>query len=104
MELLFEPEDASLALDESRIAREPHPDDGLLAFVVNREVLESIRDQISESARKDRLVWVAYPKAAQLGTDLNRDSLASTLATSGIKAVRQVAIDDVWSALRFRPG
>ena len=104
VELLFEPERAGPALDESRIVREARVDDGLLVFVANREVLESIRDRISERTKEGRLVWVAYPKAGQLGTDLNRDSLASTLATNGIKAVRQVAIDDVWSALRFRPG
>ena len=46
---------------------------------------------------------VAYPKGGQLGTDLNRDSLAATLKTHGIQPVRQVALDDVWSALRFRP-
>jgi hypothetical protein len=47
---------------------------------------------------------VCYPKSGQLGTDLNRDSLAALLRTSGIQPVRQVAIDEVWSALRFRPG
>jgi hypothetical protein len=46
---------------------------------------------------------VAYPKSGQLGTDLNRNSLASLLAESDVQPVRQIAIDDVWSALRFRP-
>src|SRR5580700_2276887 len=45
----------------------------------------------------------AYPKAGQLGTDLNRDRLAAALEGQGIRPVRQVALDDVWSALRFRP-
>jgi hypothetical protein len=52
----------------------------------------------------DRLTWVAYPKSGQLGTDLNRDSLAALLIASGIQPVRQIAVDEVWSALRFRPG
>ncbi|NTX09481.1 hypothetical protein HUA74_10530 [Myxococcus sp. CA051A] len=47
---------------------------------------------------------MAYPKAGQLDTDLNRDILARRLEQEGIQAVRQVAIDTVWSALRFRPG
>ncbi|NTX34847.1 hypothetical protein HUA78_10380 [Myxococcus sp. CA033] len=47
---------------------------------------------------------MAHPKAGQLDTDLNRDILARRLEQEGIQAVRQVAIDTVWSALRFRPG
>ena len=56
-----------------------------------------------DAARRDALAWVAYPKAGQLGTDLNRDRLAGLLAERNVRAVRQVSIDDVWSALRFRP-
>jgi hypothetical protein len=57
-----------------------------------------------EAAAGDELAWVAYPKAGKLGTDLNRDSLAELMTARGVRPVRQVAIDDTWSALRFRPG
>jgi hypothetical protein len=30
--------------------------------------------------------------------------LAALLVENGVQPVRQIAIDDVWSALRFRPG
>jgi len=56
-----------------------------------------------EAALRDKLAWIAYPKAGQLGTDLNRDILAKSLAGRGVQPVRQIAIDEVWSALRFRP-
>jgi hypothetical protein len=55
------------------------------------------------AAQRDALTWVAYPKAGQLGTDLNRDSLAERMRAEGVRPVRQVALDAVWSALRFRP-
>jgi hypothetical protein len=55
------------------------------------------------AARADRLPWIGYPKGGQLGTDLNRDRLAAALALRGVQPVRQVSIDDTWSALRFRP-
>jgi hypothetical protein len=48
-------------------------------------------------------VAARLPKAGRLDTDLNRDSLAAALRERGLRAVRQIAIDDVWSALRFRP-
>ncbi|MFE2102127.1 MULTISPECIES: hypothetical protein [unclassified Streptomyces] len=47
---------------------------------------------------------MAYPKGGKLGTDLNRDTLAAALSERGVRPVRQIAIDDIWSALRFRPG
>jgi hypothetical protein len=45
----------------------------------------------------------AAARAARLGTDLNRDRLVAALAGHGVRPVRQVSIDDAWSALRFRP-
>lgn len=75
----------------------------VLVFVRNRAELEAEVAPALEAARADRLSWVAYPKAGQLGTDLNRDSLWKALEGRGVRPVRQISIDDVWSALRFRP-
>jgi len=58
---------------------------------------------IIAAAKADRIAWIAYPKAGQLGTDLNRDILWKHLLKKGIQGVRQIALDPVWSALRFRP-
>jgi hypothetical protein len=55
------------------------------------------------AGRADRLAWVAYPKAGRLGTDLNRDRLRELLTDHGVQPVRQVSIDETWSALRIRP-
>ncbi len=78
-------------------------DDALLVFVLDRGGLEQKRERVVASAAADRLTWVAYPKAGQLGTDLHRDSLAGALQEHGVQPVRHVALDDLWSALRFRP-
>jgi hypothetical protein len=45
--------------------------------------------------------WVAYPKGNR--ADVNRDSLWPLLAEHGFRPISQVALDDTWSALRFRP-
>jgi len=47
---------------------------------------------------------VAYPKAGQLDTDINRDSLAALVTEHGVRPVRHIATGEVWSALRLRPG
>jgi hypothetical protein len=73
----------------------------LIAFAVTREDLAG--NPVIPAAREDRLAWIAYPKAGKLNTDLNRDVLRELVAEQGVQTVRQVAIDDVWSALRIRP-
>ena len=80
------------------------PAAALLAFVADQASLGDHFADVVAAASADRLTWVAYPKSGQLGTDLNRDVLAPLLIDEGVRPVRQVAIDDVWSALRFRPG
>jgi hypothetical protein len=74
-----------------------------LLFATDRAALEAHRAQIVAAGSSGRLTWVSYPKAGKLRTDLNRDSLAALLAENGVQPVRQIAVDDVWPALRFKP-
>jgi hypothetical protein len=78
--------------------------DGLLVFVKNLAEVDAKCAPLIEAAKADRIAWVAYPKAGQLDTDLNRDILWRHLEKQGIQGVRQVALDSVWSVMRFRPG
>jgi hypothetical protein len=92
-----------VAADGMETAESPDAADVVVAFVRTLADLDTLAVPALDAARQDRLAWIAYPKAGQLGTDLNRDRLAAALAGRGVQPVRQVAIDDVWSALRFRP-
>jgi len=76
--------------------------DAVVAFVVRQDDLGSAEQAVA-AARADRLAWIGYPKGGQLGMDLSRDRLVAALAGHGVQPVRQVSIDDTWSALRFRP-
>jgi hypothetical protein len=62
-----------------------------------RQVLTAHRDRLAQP----EVFWVAYPKANR--ADLNRDTLWPVLGDYGMRPISQVAVDDVWSALRFRP-
>ena len=62
-----------------------------------RDLLTAHRDQLARPS----VLWVAYPKGNR--TDLNRDSLWPILGEYGLRPISQVAVDEVWSALRFRP-
>lgn len=75
----------------------------VLVFVQDSKILAKNENDIVATAAKDSLTLVAYFKAGQLDTDLNRDSLAHALQQRGIEPVRQVSINSVWCALRFRP-
>jgi hypothetical protein len=77
--------------------------DAVVGFVVHRTELDGPADPVVAAALEDRLAWICYPKAHQLGSDLNRDLLAAALLERGVQPVRAVSIDSVWSALRFRP-
>ena len=83
--------------------KDPKTAKALLLFVKDSSELKAKAAPAVAAARRDAITYVAYPKAGQLGTDLSRDSLWAMLDGQGIKPVRQIAIDDVWSALRFRP-
>lgn len=52
----------------------------------------------------DGKLWFAYPKKSskKYTSDLSRDAGWEPLGELGFEGVRQVAIDDDWSALRFR--
>lgn len=84
-------------------AETPEAADAVIAFVRDRAELDTVAAEAIEAARHGKLAWIAYPKAGQLGTDLNRDTLAKSLNGQGVQPVRQIAIDEIWSALRFRP-
>jgi hypothetical protein len=88
---------------EGPAAKDPKRAEAVLVFVKDAQELKARAKPAIEAARRDAIAYIAYPKAGQLGTDLNRDSLWAMLQGQGIKPVRQIAIDEVWSALRFRP-
>ena len=50
---------------------------------------------------KPKVLWIAYPKGNK--ADINRDTLWPIVADFGMRPCGQVAIDDRWSGLRFRP-
>jgi hypothetical protein len=99
LELVDLPAGVSLGMETSPAAAQ----NGLLVFVRSSSEYEARRAAIVASAQVGRLTWVAYPKARQLGTDLDRDRLAALFHDDGIDPVRQIAIDGTWSALRVRP-
>jgi hypothetical protein len=86
------------------VAKDPKTAKAILVFMKNSDELRVRSAPLIAAARRDAIAYLAYPKAGQLGTDLDRDNIWVMLQEQGIRPVRSIAIDDVWSALRFRPG
>jgi hypothetical protein len=93
----------TITAEANETASDPRTADVVVAFVRTKADLDTVAVPAVEAAKLDKLSWIAYPKAGKLGTDVNRDVLRNTLEQRGVQPVRQVAIDEVWTALRFRP-
>ena len=76
----------------------------VLAFATAQANVDRLAKELSAKAEGDALLWFAYPKGAskKYTCDFNRDTGWSVLKSAGFDTVRAVAIDEDWSALRFR--
>jgi len=90
---LFEPEDITSDAKKAGL---------LLLYAANEAALEKQLGSAVKSLGEEARLWVAYPKAGKLETDLNRDTLWPLLEKKGFEGVRLVALDDTWSAMMFR--
>jgi hypothetical protein len=79
--------------------------DFVQVFGTNNDELREFAKSAAGSVKDDGLFWLCYPKKSSKtykGSDCSRDTVMYMLSDEGYEPVRQVAIDDDWSALRFR--
>lgn len=78
--------------------------DFIIAFTSGSEVVNSLGPACIHNLSDDGKLWMAYPKGTsrKYNTDINRDHGWESVEESGFRRVSQVAIDNDWSALRFR--
>lgn len=77
--------------------------DVILTFVACKaDVPPRLTEALPLYAR-GKALWFAYPKkSGRAATDISRDQGWDALTANDLLPVTQVAIDDNWSALRFR--
>lgn len=75
-----------------------------MAFVQDEAAIARAITLLDKSLSDDAVLWFAYPKktSKRYTSAINRDAGWQALGDLGYEPVRQVAIDDDWSALRFR--
>lgn len=75
-----------------------------LAFVTKQQEADDLTKKVVPLIAGDGVVWFAYPKGTskKYKCEFNRDNGWAMLGKQGYEGVRMVAIDEDWSALRFR--
>lgn len=77
----------------------------VVVFTETRSRFDERGPLLAAAAAAAARCWVAYPKLRRSSPagDLTRDVVRAAAADLGLRPVAQVAVDDVWSALRLRP-
>jgi hypothetical protein len=103
----LQPGPASVATD----LRPNETYDAVLLFVNSTEELRRLGPGAIHASKADGLLWISYPKGgpARGATDLpatpwwvRRDVLGEITSERGYKPVAFVAVDSIWTALRFK--
>lgn len=83
---------------------EPGSLDLIMVFVQSLAELAERAPVAISLAKYDGLLWIAYPKkTSKIKTDINRDTGWAKMSAIGYAGVAMVALDETWSAMRYRP-
>lgn len=75
-----------------------------LVFAIEKSTIDDSVPLLNKVLEGDAILWFAYPKGTskRYKCNFNRDTGWESLGKFNFEPVRQVAIDEDWSALRFR--
>ena len=78
--------------------------DFILVFVTKQIEIDSLIPKIAPLLKGDAVIWMCYPKGTskKYKCDFNRDTGWVIMGNYDLEPVRMVAIDEDWSALRFK--
>jgi hypothetical protein len=90
-----------------KIVRDPDKPKAIkfgLAFAMTQAQLDRASKLLAAGSEGDAVLWFAYPKGTskRYTCEFNRDAGWGVIRAAGFDSVRMVAIDEDWSALRFR--
>lgn len=92
-------------LTDVQFFREPVVDlDIIQVYVMNENELRSRLVELKPYLKPvTGVIWISYPKGTSpVPTDINRDSIWKIAREYGLTVNNQVAVDETWSALRFK--
>ena len=84
------------------VTKSSKPVDFIQIFAATKAEMTKLFLRVKSLLTEGGLLWATYPKAGQLDTDLNREVMWECGEAAGMRPVSQIAVDHVWSALRFK--
>jgi hypothetical protein len=84
------------------VTKSSQPVEFIQVFAATKAEMTKLVRNVKPLLKEDGLLWLTYPKAGQMDTDLKREVVWECGQTVGMHPVSQIAVDDVWSALRFK--
>ena len=81
-----------------------YPYEFMILFVKSVAEVEHLVPIALHNLSVDGVLWFCYPKktSTKYSSDIDRDHGWKALNDSGFHGIRMVAVDDDWSAMRFR--
>jgi len=78
--------------------------DFIILFVMTKDDIKKISHQAIHNISPDGKLWIAYLKvtSTKYKSEVDRDNGWEPFEQAGFRRVSQIAVDDDWSALRFR--
>ena len=76
----------------------------VMVFVTKQTEIDAVVPKIAPLLKGDAILWMCYPKGTsrKYKCDFNRDTGWKVMVPYDLETVRMVAIDEDWSALRFK--
>ena len=76
----------------------------IIVFSAKEDEVKELLKSIAPYLTGDAVFWLAYPKGTskKYSCDFNRDTSWEICKPYQLLPVRQIAVDEDWSALRFR--
>ncbi|RSK29022.1 DUF3052 domain-containing protein [Bacillus sp. HMF5848] len=98
-----------LRADDTSIEIHAVPEDSsypfIQVFATSNESLQIAALELEPLLVEEGLLWLCYPKKSSKtfkGSNCSRETVGALLAERDYEPVRQIAIDEDWSALRLR--
>ena len=78
--------------------------DGIQLFVKNSGELAEVLKDVQSSLKPETVIWITFPKKnTAIPTDLEMMSSWAEAGKYGLRPVSSAAINQIWTALRFKP-
>lgn len=76
----------------------------VMAFVIKEEQIQQLTPPLNQLLQGDSILWFCYPKGTsqRYKCEFSRDKGWEILGQYRFEGVRQVSVDEDWTALRFR--